>query len=412
MKKILLFTSILFLVFSANLKAQTLDSVIVTSPMLCNGDDATVEAYVTQTSPSTSIQFRAYWFATSAFVTIFGSSDQTTGSQQPFTSNQCGDFIMLIVDSTLFAANAPTAPFQHSQFVQALSDPSILGSYNYTINCAPPQLSATTTSNADNLCFGDCIAEESLLISGGNMPYSFNINGGVMQTISTGNTQDFVALCAGTYNIEVIDSNACQTSPQITTFIISEPPEIIPNGSITSNFNGAHISCFGGSDGQITASATGGTGPFEYSIDGITFTSGSVFNGLTATTYTISYRDANNCITTEQFTLNGPPALSGLLSETQSVSCYGVCDGELTFSVDGTQTGTPPYQYSIDGLTFYNSGIFSVLCGNIAYDVIVEDANGCQYTASYFLSEPTAISYSTIITAYNGFESSCMFNCF
>ena len=32
--------------------------------------------------------------------------------------------------------------------------------------------------------------------------------------------------------------------------------------------------------------------------------------------------------------------------------CYGGCDGELTFSVDGTQIGTPPYQYSIDGLTF------------------------------------------------------------
>ena len=48
----------------------------------------------------------------------------------------------------------------------------------------PDSLLATTFPLADNLCFGDCEAEEQLFIQGGTLPYSFSINGGVTQTIT------------------------------------------------------------------------------------------------------------------------------------------------------------------------------------------------------------------------------------
>ena len=40
--------------------------------------------------------------------------------------------------------------------------------------------------------------------------------------------------------------------------------------------------CFGGSDGTITVFVSGGTPPYEYSIDGSSFQPGNVFNGLTS----------------------------------------------------------------------------------------------------------------------------------
>ena len=43
----------------------------------------------------------------------------------------------------------------------------------------------------------------------------------------------------------------------------------IANGSITSNYNGQNISCYGASDGEISASVTSGTAPYEYSLDNI-----------------------------------------------------------------------------------------------------------------------------------------------
>lgn len=46
-------------------------------------------------------------------------------------------------------------------------------------------------------------------------------------------------------------------------------------------------------DGEIEASATGGTGPYTYSIDGITYGSGDTFSGLCSGDYTIYVKDAN-----------------------------------------------------------------------------------------------------------------------
>ena len=77
------------------------------------------------------------------------------------------------------------------------------------------------------------------------------------------------------------------------------------------NLNGYHVSCNGASDGIITAAANGGTGVFTYSIDGTNFQSSAIFSGLSAGPYTITYKDANDCIATESFMLNEPPALSG-----------------------------------------------------------------------------------------------------
>ena len=115
----------------------------------------------------------------------------------------------------------------------------------------------------------------------------------------------------------------------------------------------------------------------------------------------------NGCDTSETITLNNPPDLSGVISITSQVSCFGVCDGVLDFQVDNILTGTAPYTYSIDGGPYQNSSTFSSLCGNTTYSITVQDANGCTFTANKFISTPTEVSFSYTTSDYNGFNISC-----
>ncbi len=408
MKKIILFTSILFFAFSfSNVKAQTIDSVVVTNPILCYGDFATANAYITQLSPANPIQYRNYRYATPTFLISEGSSAITTGTVQPFSNLIAGDKLMVIVDSLAFSnATLGMSLFQQSQFVLANTDPSILDTYAYTVFGAS-QLVATASQIAFNLCNGDCNASENIVITGGTPPYSivdFNGNTGVISIFDT----TYSNLCANTYSLNITDNNGCITTPAITSFTISEPTALVPNGNISSNYNGQDISCFGAADGEITASISGGTPSYTYSIDGVNFGPSNIFSNLSAGTYTITYQDANGCDTSEVFTLTNPADLSGALSITQQVSCNGVADGSIQFVVNNINTGTPGYQYSIDGGTiFQGSNIFAGLAGGQTHTVIVEDANGCQAFASIFLPEPSAITFSVSSSNFNGFGVTC-----
>ncbi len=58
MKKLILLGFALIMSFySINLKAQSLDSVITTTPIVCYGDFATVTAYMTQTTTRNPVNY-------------------------------------------------------------------------------------------------------------------------------------------------------------------------------------------------------------------------------------------------------------------------------------------------------------------------------------------------------------------
>ena len=145
-------------------------------------------------------------------------------------------------------------------------------------------------------------------------------------------------------------------------------------------FSDQHINTFGGSDGEILAQVmSGGTSPFQFSINGGIFSSNPLFQGLSSGQHIIAYKDANGCETPDTLTLQDPPDLAGTISVSSAISCNGVCDGQLTFNVDAVLIGTPPYQYSLDGGAFQTSATFGGLCGDIDYTMTVQDLNGCNF---------------------------------
>ena len=59
----------------------------------------------------------------------------------------------------------------------------------------------------------------------------------------------------------------------------------------------------GQSDGSFTASATGGNGGFQFSIDGSNFQASGAFSNLAAGDYTVTVRDSEGCSNTAQVTI-------------------------------------------------------------------------------------------------------------
>lgn len=84
--------------------------------------------------------------------------------------------------------------------------------------------------------------------------------------------------------------------------------------------------------------------------------------------------------------------------QTTNVKCNtpGICDGSMIVS---TQGGVAPYYYSIDGVNYQTSNIFTNLCST-TYGLIVKDSNGNQLTQSVVIgydNSPTIYTVSLVV---------------
>lgn len=130
---------------------------------------------------------------------------------------------------------------------------------------------SATVSDVD--CNGEASGSLSIGAAGGVSPYQYSLDG-----VDYQQSPDFENLVAGVFDIFVKDVNGCLGVESVT---ISEPDELTV--SVTQ------------SGDDFTLSATGGTGPYEYSLDGTTFQSSPNFENLDGGLYTFIVLDANGC---------------------------------------------------------------------------------------------------------------------
>ena len=218
------------------------------------------------------------------------------------------------------------------------------------------------------------------------------------------------SLYDNTYGVVVQDDNGCTTVS--TPVTLTEPPLL----SIANAYISAGISCNGLSDGEITIDAQGGTGAYQYSIDnGLSYVSSSVFGSLPDNSYTCYVIDDNGCIAGPSIVDVVEPTVLVLNSAAvtsnfngMQTSCDGSSDGEITILASG---GTPNYNYSVTGFAPFSPSnvVIGLQAGN--YDVVVQDANGCETTVGAMIlniTSPAAINASTTVTSdYNGEDVSC-----
>ena len=229
-------------------------------------------------------------------------------------------------------------------------------------------------------------------VTGGTSPYQYDFDGSGFS-----NTTTYNGLASGTYTVIVQDANGCTYSENVTVGSAGGPT--IDNITVTDN------SCNGSCDGSLDIQASGGTTPYQYSIDGgSSFQSSNVFSGLCAGTYNIVVEDDNGCQITDAATISEPAALN-FDTNAVDLACNGDASGEIHY--ENVTGGTTPYQYSIDGgASFQGTQSFTGLsAGN--YDLVLEDANGCQATGMIQVQEPPVLT----IDNFNSTDASCNGQC-
>lgn len=254
------------------------------------------------------------------------------------------------------------------------SNPVIIGE--------PTEITYTNVTFTEPLCNGALTGSITITATGGTGTLEYSIDNGT--TWSTSNI--FNAVSGGSYTLVVKDANGCEVAYLSNPLVVTQPPAVaITNVAVVD------ILCFGGNNGSITVTATGGSTALLYSIDnGTTFQASNAFSGLIAGNYPLVVKDSNNCTlayASNPVVIGGPTAALSITNVVSTdVNCYGVNDGTITITATG---GTPPYQYSINnGGTWQISGNYTGLFA-ASRIVMVKDLNGCTATWS---SNPVVIT--------------------
>lgn len=237
------------------------------------------------------------------------------------------------------------------------------------ITLTEPNAFAINTAVSNVQCNGSAGGAVTISAAGGSGTMAYSINGG----FTFQSSPNFTNLNAGIYNVIVRDAASCMGSK---VFSIMEPLSL-------NIFAGVlHVSCSGANDGGFSIIADGGTGAYQYSIDGSSYQTSNLFMGLNGGIYTAYVKDANNCVKTKTITIIEPASVT-INSNVSDVACNGGNNGVIDLSVTGGVSGYS-YEWSSGNVT---EDVFNLSAG--VYSVIVIDANGCAKTSSYTITEPS-----------------------
>jgi hypothetical protein len=214
---------------------------------------------------------------------------------------------------------------------------------------------------------------------------SVNVTSSNTYVWSNGATsEDITGLAAGTYTVTATTNTGCTAT---LTATINAPSALVLSGTVFD------VSCFGGSDGSIDLSVTGGQAPYTFLWNDADINEDR--SAIMAGIYLVTVTDANGCFDTISFVVNQPNDLTYSTVVTHP-SCFGASDGAIDLTVTG---GTPPYT-------------FSWSTGDVTEDIInqpanfyffnIGDANSCVTGGIEFINDPAQIVINNFVPNSGG----------
>lgn len=240
---------------------------------------------------------------------------------------------------------------------------------NQVVLNEPNALTATTTVSGTTI---------TVFASGGTAPYMYRLGTGGMQT-----SEVFAGVNPGTYTITISDANGCLTTTSAT---------VATSGTLAVGvtFNLGQESCPGTADGAVTLAGANGQPPYEYSLDGVNFRSGTFFNNLAAGNYTATVRDATGATATSTFDILARAV------PTVNVSVEG---SRVTFS-NFTPT-TSGVEYSFDGGATFSSSPTGYFYTTGSQNILIR-YGACQFTQTVVIDNPLELTASDIVRCEDG----------
>ena len=289
--------------------------------------------------------------------------------------------------SALITANGGTGSFNFSWSSGTTgNNPTTLcaGSYTCTVsdangcsvtvpvNITQPTAISVSIPSVSTICIGQSTTLTANA-NGGNGGYIYSWTGGAIPNNAVSVSAS--PTVTSTYTVSVTDANNCPAGSATVSVNVSAPLSVLAN---TSN-----PSICAGSMANLTASAIGGNGAYNYSWSGGTMPNlGSSVTGTpnASTVYTVTVTDGCGtpaASTTVQVTVNPLPVLSINSSETSG--CAPMC---VSFSLNSNPAAATVNWTSSLGQTA--TGAPANFCfnaqGNFGATVNVTDINGCQNT--------------------------------
>jgi len=196
---------------------------------------------------------------------------------------------------------------------------------------------------------------------------TYSINGTTYQAGTS-----FSGLAPGSYTARVRNSAGCISAGTNVTINVL-PPALTVSGTAGT------ITTFGGTT-TLTANATGGTSPYSYSLNGVTFQSSNTFT-ISAGTFTVSVIDANGCTATSAAVVVTQPGQGTLTTTLSYTGGQTVQYGSSVSLAAGLRVGNAV----VSGRTItFTIGTQSVTAttnnnGNASATLVINQAPGTGY---------------------------------
>jgi gliding motility-associated-like protein len=357
-------------------------SVILTSSETCQSGGPATSNSITMNISSAPV-------VTSTQVNVLCKT-ASTGSVDITVTGGIAPYVFAWTGNGVTATSEDQTSLAAGVYTVTVTDAASCTSAPYTVTITEPAvaLSGSITAQTNVLVYGGSNGSVTVAGAGGTGAYQYKLDAGAYQASGT-----FGSLLAGSYTVTVQDANLCTFDVPVTITQPSAPLSV----AITAQTN---VACRGTSTGSITATATGGSMPYEYSLDGGTYQSSGTFGSLAVGTYTITARDAASVTATVTTTITEPAAaLSGYIVSHTDVLCFGANTG--TVSVSGLG-GTSPYLYKSGSGSFQATGLFTDMAAG-TYIITVQDANLCTFEVTADITQPAAALAGTIMAQTNVF---------
>jgi len=248
-------------------------------------------------------------------------------------------------------------------------------------------------SNSTNTCYGSDLAIAVGSSAGGTPGYSYEWFDSGLTSFSSNDTA--FNLSSGSYYLEVMDANGCDTF----TIVNVTDPQIPLDGS-PQVFN---VSCKGDASGMIVGDASGSWAPYTYywlDINGDTLhvsethiSTRDTLKDLLAGSYQLHIEDFEGCRLEYLFNIDEPSTALSIdsMKVISDIACYGDSVGIARMYVSG---GDPVYSYLWDN---GETGIIASGLTSGYHTVSLTDDWGCEVVDSIFIPEGVLIESDLVV---------------
>lgn len=218
-------------------------------------------------------------------------------------------------------------------------------------------------------CYGANNGKLQIFSSGGKTPYAYSLDGGPFTYMGT-SIVNLPNLSPGTHRFQVKDALGCTTPFYMVE--ITEPSILSAIVSVEAQ-------------NIIIVNASGGIGPYQYSLNGNNYQSSTIFTNVSPGDHIVRVKDTQGCERSVPTTIYPPlMAVAAIVKEID-------CNSNATINLIATG-GQLPYTFSINGAPYESKTFITDLVAG-TYNIAVKDAlNTISNSYSITIGQPTPVT--------------------